>query len=84
MGNVKFEIHDDPSEILDKLIEKPRLCMLLNIELTKGQLAMLYNTFCIVEIEYEGQMRQAIVCGFYQLSADEVVEPQVYDIWEEK
>lgn len=31
---VQFEIHDNladqPSEILDKLLETPRLCMLLN------------------------------------------------------
>ena len=85
--SVTFDIHDNmanhPSDIVSKLVETPRLCMLLNPELTPKQIGMLTDTFYIVEIEHEGTQRLAILCGFYQQSQEAVVEPQLYDMWNE-
>lgn len=85
--SVQFEIHDNlanqPSEILDELLETPRLCMLLNRNLSKQQIGHLTDVFCIVPLEHEGEQRYAILCGFYLRPSDEVVEPQLHDIWQE-
>lgn len=84
---VQFEIHENvgdmPSEILDELIDTPRLCMLLNPNLTQRQIQSLVDVFYIVDIEHEGEQRLAIVCGFYLRPQAETVEPQVRDMWAE-
>ena len=82
---VQFEIHENltESEIFEKLVETPRLCLLLNPELTLQQIGALTSTFCVVNIEHEGKLRPAVIAGFYKLARDEVVEPQIYDMWEE-
>ena len=50
-----LEIHDNlaeqPSEIVQELLELPRLCMLLNPKLMK-QVGSLSNTFYVVKIEH--------------------------------
>ena len=80
-----MEIHENleeqPSEIFERLIEAPRLCMVLNPALTKSQLRMLRDTFYVVSIEVEGVSRRAILCGFYQKQRDTAVEAQVHDLW---
>ena len=84
---VQFDIHDNlanqPSDIVSKLVEKPRLCMLLNPKLTKKQVGALTNAFYVVKIEHEGKPRLAILCGFYKHSRDANVEPQIFDLWAE-
>ena len=85
--SIQFEIHDNladqPSEILDELIDTPRLCMLLNPKLTQKQIQSLVDTFYVVDIEHEGEQRFAVVCGFYLRPEDETIEPQLRDMWDE-
>ena len=85
--SIQFEIHDNladqPSEILDELIDTPRLCMLLNPKLTQKQVGALTNAFYIVKVEHEGKPHLAVLCGFYQQPRDAVVEPQIHDLWNE-
>lgn len=87
MEHVKYEINDNlmeqPSELFVKLVEEPRLCMLLNPKLTKKQVGALTNAFYVVKIEYEGKPRLAVLCGFYKHSRDANVEPQIFDLWSE-
>ena len=84
--NIQPEIHDnlaEQSELFEKLIETPRLCLVLNPDLTKSQLRMLRDTYYVIPIEVEGVKRRAILCGFYQRSRDEEVEAQIHDLWTE-
>lgn len=84
---VQFDIYDNladqPSEIFTTLVEKPRLCMLLNPKLTKQQVGALMRTFYIVTLKHEGKTRLAVICGFYKQSRDMDVEPQIVDLWNE-
>lgn len=71
---VQFEIHENvgdmPSEILDELIDTPRLCMLLNPNLTQRQIQSLVDTFYVVDIKHEGAPHLAAVWNFYPESRD--------------
>ena len=61
-----FEAIDDKEVILEKLIEKPQLCMLLNENLPLNLINQLEQIFYVVEVEYENKMRAAVVCGYYR------------------
>ena len=61
-----FEAFDDKEVILEKLIEKPQLCMLLNENLPLDLINSLEQIFYVVEIEHESKMRTAVVCGYYK------------------
>ena len=54
---VQFEIHDNlaeqSSEILDKLLDKPQLCMLLNPKLTLQQQRGISREHYVVTVEHE-------------------------------
>lgn len=84
---IQFEIHDNladqPSKILDKLLDEPQLCMLLNPELSQQQIQALVDVFYIIDIEHEGEQRLAVVCGFYLRPRAEVIEPQIREMWDE-
>ena len=67
------------SVMFDKLIETPRLCMLLNKDLSTAQLAALADTFFVVDIEHEGETRFAVVCGFYRKQPES--KPMLLDPW---
>ena len=61
-----FEALDNKEIILEKLIEKPQLCMLLNENLHLNLINQLEQIFYVVEVEYESKMRAAVVCGYYK------------------
>ena len=87
VNSIKMETHDNlaaqPSAIIDKLLDTPRLCMLLNPDLSQQQIQSLVDTFYVVDIEHEGEQRFAVVCGFYLRPEDETIEPQLRDMWDE-
>ena len=61
-----FEVYDDKSVIQQKLIEAPQLCMLLNRNLPLKGIYDLEQEFYVVEVEHEGEMLTANICGFYK------------------
>ena len=62
---VQFEIHDNlgeqSSEILDKLLDKPQLCMLLNPKLSQQQQNGIAREHFIVTVEYEEKPLRTIL-----------------------
>ena len=69
------------SVMFEKLIEDPQLCMLLNKDLSTAQLAGLAATFFVVDVEYEGETRFAVVCGLYRKPPTEEAKPMLLDAW---
>ena len=67
------------SALFEKLIEEPQLCMLLNKDLSTAQVAGLTNTFFVVDVEYEGETRLAVVCGLFRKQP--VMPAAVVDPW---
>ena len=69
------------SVMFEKLIEEPQLCMLLNKDLSTAQLAGLADTFFVVDVEYEGEIRFGVVCGLYRKPPTEEAKPMLLDAW---
>ena len=61
-----FEVFDDKSVIQQKLIEAPQLCMLLNKNLSLEVIYHLEQDNYVVEVEHEGEMCPATICGFHK------------------
>ena len=83
----KKELYDKiiiGSNIYEKLIEQPVLCMLLNKDLTDKQISQLIDVFHVIYIDYEGEKRYAVACFLYKDDPETGVEPEIVAQWENR
>ena len=62
----------EESEMFQEAITDPLLCLLLNPELSLEALNAVEKSHYVVDVEHEGKMYQAIVLGYYRVTADQL------------
>ena len=76
-----FDVYFDDDEIGEMLQAGPRLCFLLNPDLSKRQVAAFCDALYVVDVERNGQTHFAVLAGCFKGELTEAARAGIQNFW---